>query len=292
MIITDLEKLDRNKTVQFKQIYADNLIRMKKYDEAYTMIGPSLDKYAMPVTGLTEDYTPPRVAGKVQKTVKGTRKIMEGELDLEEGTLKQKSVFWHSYNVRVGSQPVEMHLLNPTALLQYLFLIAQSNVANGYEEVGKTSAIEFVLFSEEDEAALKVEGRKTLKQAYALSDKLDNETKMHILAVHGILVDASSTNTIENKIDEIIERNPAEFLAHCEDDILIYKSLVTMCLDKGILVMKEGAIFHKEVNVGYSKDNAASIVSKDGTLQAILKAKLSGDMDLIRGAISAANTKK
>lgn len=292
MIITDLEKLNRTKTVHFKVIHSDALIRLKKYDEAYTSIGPSIDKHGLPVTGLTEDYTPPRVAGQIQKTIPGTRRLVEKELDLEEGTLKQKSSFWDSYNVRVSSTPISLELLNPSDLLQYLFLLAQSNVADGYGEIDKHSQMEFVLFSEEDEAATKVEGRKALKTAYALSEKLDAETKIHILAVHGILVDASSINTIENKIDEIIERNPTEFLSLCEDDILVYKSLVTMCLDKGILTMQEGSIFHQEVPVGYSKDNAAEIISRDTTLQAILKAKLSGDMDIIRKALTAAKTKK
>lgn len=292
MIITSItENFNRDRTVQFKQIHSDPLIRMKKYDEAYTLIGPSLDHRGNPVTGLTEDFTPSRVGGKVQKKVVGTRTIMERELDMEEGSLKQKSPFWSNYQVRIGSSTIKMDLRDPSDLLQYLFLMAQSNVADGFGEMEKSSKIEFVMFSEEDEAKAKVLGRRTLKDAYRLSDKLDAETKVHILAVHGHIVDASSINTIENKIDEIIENNPAEFIAQCEDDILIYKSLVTMCLDKGILLMKEGAVFHNEVNVGFSKDNAAAIVAKNQTLQAVLKAKLSGNMDLIKEAILESQNK-
>jgi hypothetical protein len=89
-MITTLEGLNLNRTINLKQIYSDPLIKLKKYVDAYTSIGPSLDKNGFPTTGLTEDTKEVVTGNKIPKTIKGTRKEMEGLLDLPEGTLKQQ----------------------------------------------------------------------------------------------------------------------------------------------------------------------------------------------------------
>jgi len=287
-IIKTLVGFDRNRTVSFKQIYTDPLIQLKKYVDTFTNIGPAIDSHGRPVTGLTEDHTPPPVNGKIQKMVRGTRVEMEQELDLAEGTLKQNSVYWLAYKVRIGKDTIKYDLTHPEDLLDFLFLSAQTIVANGLSEVGTNSKIEYVIYSEEQEAADKVIQRRTLKKAYVLADSLDIETKVNLLAIHGFIVDASNTNTIENKIDEIVEADPGKFTREVNDTSLVYAALITKCLDKGILVMDDGAVLHGEVKVGYSKDVAAEALAKDNVLQAVLKAKLSGDMNLIQEALKAA----
>jgi hypothetical protein len=42
---------------------------------------------------------------------------------------------------------------------------------------------------------------------------------------------------------------------------------------------------HGEIPVGYSREDAASKMEKDNQLVAILKAKLSGNLELIQGAL-------
>jgi hypothetical protein len=284
--IETLEGLNRNVIVNLKQVHADPLIKMKKYVDAYTGLGPSLDKNGFPVTGLTEDYTVAVKPGAIPKKVAGTRIALEKELDLPEGTLKVTSPFWHTYFVRIGSDSVELDLRSPHDLQKYLFAIAQSNVADGLLEINSDSGIEFVLFSEEQEAAERVKGRQHLKDAYNLAEKLDLETKMQILALYGEITDSTNVNSITDMIDTVIEDNPEEFLKRANDDFLVYKSLLTHALDKGILIMEDGAIKHNDVIVGHTRDLAAQAIAGDKTLQTILKAKLSGDMDLIKKALT------
>lgn len=280
--VKTLQGLNRNVVVQLKQIHFDPLIQLKKYDGTHTGIGPGLDKNGFPETGLTEDYK----SASSGNPVKGTRKAMEEMLDLAEGTLKQTSDYWHKFFVRVGSDPIELDLSSPHDLLKFLFCKAQTNVADGLSEISDNSKHEFVLYSEEQEAATRVQGRQSLKKAYALSENLDQETKINILAVYGEIADATSPNAITDKIDEYIEEDPDKFLQIAEDENLVMKSLVTKCLDKGVLIMKEGAIYHGEVMVGHDKESAAGALSKDKKLTTIMKAKLSGDMDLIKEALS------
>ena len=283
-MVTTMKDFNRNRVVHLKQIHSDPLIKMKKYADAYTSLGPGIDQNGRPATGLTEDYvTQGPKGGKVSHL--GTRRFMEKELDLEDGVLKSSSKYWIQYNVRVGAEPIRLDLTDSYDLLKYLMVIAQSNVADGYKEVEKNSKVEYVIYSEEQEAAEKVLSRRSLKDAYLVSDKLDLETKINILAVYGYIADATNINTIDSKIDDKIEENPEEFLTLVEDDMLIQRSLITKALDKGILTISEGKIMHGEVAVGYDKDNATAVIAKDLTLQAIIKAKLSGDMDLIKAAL-------
>ena len=285
-MIRTLKDFNRERTVIFKIISADSLIRLKKYDGNHTGLGPGLDGNGHPVTGLTEDWeeTGPK-GGKVHH--KGTRRVMEVFLDLAEGTLKNTSVYWVSYNVRIGAEDEKLNLRDDYDLLKFLFLSAQSIVANSLKEIENNSKAEFVLYSEEMEAAAKVETRTFLKRAYVLSDQLDLETKINLCTVFGHKVDATEINTIENKIMEELESDPEGFLNIAEDDRLIYHSIISRALDAGILELKDGGVVHGDIPLGHDKASSAIMVSKDKKLEAILKAKLSGDMDLIRKALIA-----
>lgn len=286
--LEDLEKLDRNVKVTVKQIYADPLINLKKYSDAFNSIGPSLDKNGFPVTGLTEDISVPGKA-PIDKKVKGTREAMEKMLDLPAGTLKQSSSYWNTYFVKIGNDALELDLMSNHDLLQYLFLCAQSNVAKGVKDIESNANHEYVISSEEQEAAVRVKGRQNLKDAYKLADDLDLETKINILAVYGEIADATNPNSIIDRIDDKIELDPKKFLDIAKDNNLIYLSLITKALDKGVLIIKDGAVLHNEIMLGHSKESAAEAVAKDNKLETIIKAKMSGDMDIIKKALSKQN---
>lgn len=290
-LVKSLDGINRNVIVKLKQIHADPLIQMKKYADTYTGVGPSLDSNGFPVTGLTEDYEE-TVSGGKTKTIVGTRRLMEQELDLPEGTLKQTSNYWTKFFVRVGADPIDMDLRSPHDMLKWLFCKAQTIVADGLSAIGKDSRVEYVLYSEEQEAATRVAGRRNLKAAYNLAEKLDLETKINILAVYGEIADATSPNAIIDKIDEKIENDPEMFLKIAEDGNLVAKSLLTKALDKAIFTKKDGAIYHEDVVVGHTEDLAVEAILKDKTLNAIIKAKLTGDMDLIKQALSSPKDKK
>lgn len=283
-MIQTLKDFNRNRVVTLKIIYSDPLIKLKKYTDTFTSLGAGIDKNGLPVTGLTENK---RVIGPKggSTIIKGTREYIEEEMNLTEGTLRNTSAYWINYNIRVGSDDIKLDLTDVRDLLKFLFASAQSNVANSIKEIESNSKAEFVLFSKEQEAESKVKARSALKEAYALADKLDLETKMNLLNVYGFIVDASEINTIENKINEQAELDPEKFLKLASDENLISRSLITKALDKGVLSIKDGAIYHGEVVVGYDKDVAAKALSRDLQLTAIIKAKLSGDMDLIQAAL-------
>lgn len=285
--IKTLKGLNRNVKMYLKQIYPDPLIGLKKYADTTTSIGPGLDKNGFPVTGLTEDFV------ENGKTIEGTRKAMEKLLDLAPGTLKHTNVdYWAKFFVRVSSDRVELDLSDSMDLLKYLFVSAQSIVALGQKQITTNSRFEYVLYSEEQEAQIRVENRKVLKTAYRLSDDLDLETKINILSVYGEIADATQPNSIIDAIDEKIEENPEKFLAIAQDQNLVFKSVVTKALDRGVFSLKDGAVYHKDVLVGYTQDEAANAISKDKRLEAVIRAEISGDMELIQEVMSKAKAKK
>lgn len=290
--ITTFENFDRARTVKIKIASTDPLIKLKKYSGCVTGIGPGLDKNGFPVTGLTEDYQPARVDGKVQKKIPGTRVILERELDLEEGTLKQNSVYWHGFTVPMDAEDLVLDLRDGHDLLKYLFCVAQSNVADGLKNIQQSSQIEFVIYSTIEEAQQRNRGRKNLKDAYNLADKLDVETKVNIMSVYGEVVDATAPSIVEDKIDEKIEQDPAKFLKIANDGNLIMKSLVSKALDKAVFIMRDGGVFHGEVSVGYDKASAAIALGENPQLEAIVRAKLNGDLELIQKALNYAKVKE
>jgi hypothetical protein len=289
--ITTLEGFNRDAVVNFKQIYSDPLIKLKKYDEAYTLLGASLDKNGFPATGLTEDYKEPTIGSKMPKKVQGTRRALEILLDLTEGTLKNNSSYWNTFQLRIGSEALTWNLRDNMDLLKYLFALGQSIVCDGLVNIAQDSKVEYVIFSEDQEAAGRVTGRKSLKKAYNLAEELDIETKVNILATYGILVDASNVNSIIDKIDEQIETDAEEFLIRANDGFLVTRSLVSKALDAAVLTMEDGAIYHGEVILGYDRQSAAENLAKNEVLQKIIKAKMSGDMAILKEAMKTENGK-
>lgn len=277
-MIQTFKNFNRNKVVTIKQIYSDNLINLKKYSGTFTLLGPSIGPNGLPVTGLTENF----VDANGQE-VEGTRRALEKELDMEEGSLKAGKAFWVAHRLRVGSDPVPLNLQEPLDMLNYLMACAQSNVAIGAKERDNMSGAEYVITSDEEEASEKVVGRKSLKEAYFLSESLDLETKINILAVKGIIADATQVNVIDDKIDNLAEADPDGFIKLVKDGNLVLRALVSKALDKAILTIdNQGHIVHGEIVVGYDKESAAEAFAKDNKLVSIVRAKLSGDMDILK----------
>jgi hypothetical protein len=280
-LVQTLTGFNRNQVVFLKQIAADPLLQLKKFDGTHTGVGASIDQNGLPVTGLTEDREIPSKSGKSTITVPGTRRVLEKELSLPEGMLKQQSDYWSSYFVKVGAEDVKLDLTNPYDLQKYLFCKAQTNVADGMKEVGDRSGLEFVMYSKKQEATDKIEKRSYIKKAYALAGQLDQATMIDILSVYGEQVDSTEPNVIIARIDDRIEENPKGFLEIAEGGFLVQHSLIAKCLDAGALLKKDGAIMHGEVPLGLTPDLAAEALAKNEKLQILLKAKVSGNAELI-----------
>lgn len=278
--IKSLKEVDRTKKVSLKIIHTDPLIKLKKFAGAYTTISPGLDSNGNPATGLTEDFK----TGNAM--TKGTRKAMEELLQMPEGELKNTSTYWDTFGIRIDSEKIDFDLSDDTDLLKWLFVKAQSIVANGYKELESNAKAEFLLFSEEQEAAIKVKSRRTLKEAFRISDSLDEESRRTILDVYGVDTSASSISVIENKLDEKIEEDPDKFIEISKDNDLELRSLFAKLTSAGIITTKEGNYVHNEVPLGYDKETSIQALKKNNNLQIILKAKLSGDMDLIRESLT------
>lgn len=283
-VTVDIHSINRNREVKIKLIKADPLTKIKKYEDSYDKLKPGLNSSGLPDTGLTDTGWKTNKRGN-QEEVEGSRQILEKELGLNPGALGPRSEFWDSFSIDIGAEDLVLNLNDPTHLLNYIVAMRQSIVAKGLKEIGQNSKAEYVLYSSEEEAATRVSARRLLKKAYMLADKLDIATKVDILNVYGIIVSASDINTIEDKIDEKIEEDPSTFLAIVDDDFLKFKALVTKCLDKGILHIENGSVYHKDMLIGFDNKAAASSIAKNNKLEAILKAKLTGDMDLITAAL-------
>ena len=289
--IASLDDLNRDHIVLVKQIASDPLIKLKKYDGATSNIGASIDRNGRAVTGLTEDRKTEAQPGKPLRTIRGTRPALESLLGLPEGTLKVSAPYWNTYSVKIGADVLRLDLADDMDLLKFLFLKAQSNVAKGVNDIGRSPDIEFVMYSEEQEAVQRNKTRSTLKEAYIASSKLDLQTQIDILAVYGTIASGTKASIVQDKLDEAIEADPKKFLSILEDSNLEVRALLKKALDRGVLTAENGAINHGEVSVGYDLDNATINTAKNLKLQAIIRAKLTGDMDLISEALGSPESK-
>jgi len=278
---TTIKEIDRSVTYKLKLIYADPLIKLKKYDGASDGIGAGLDKNGLPATGLCEPFQDAQGNKHM-----GTRMEMERLLSMAEGSLKQRSVFWLRYFVDVHADDITLDLSDPHDLLKFLFVSAQSIVAKGKKDAETNAKAEYILYSEEDEAKSRIKKRSAKKEAYRLSEELDPETMVNILAVYGEIADATAVNTVIDMIDQKIEENAAKFLSIAKDGTLVTQALIRKALDKGVLTVQNGgAIHHGDVVVGFDQKSAAESLQKNSKLVTIIKAKLSGDMDAIKEAL-------
>lgn len=141
---------------------------------------------------------------------KETQTRLEEELGYEPGKLSSTSSFWDTFAVKVGRDGITLDTKIPEDELKYLFLKNHKRVADGLNKI--TASTDYVLINKDSEAEESNKRNKVKREAYKAMDKMSLEDMRKCLRVFGIKSDTISNELVENKVSDIIENQPQDFI--------------------------------------------------------------------------------
>lgn len=165
-----------------------------KWPKCYNGVGSYLTRSGSVYTGLDEE----------------TRIRLEKELGYGEGTLLNTSPFWEMFYVKIPRDGIVLDTKRPEDELKYLFLKNHKQVANGLNKI--TASTDYVLINKDSEAEESNKRNKVKREAYKAMDKMSLEDMRKCLRVFGIKSDTISNELVENKVSDIIENQPQDFI--------------------------------------------------------------------------------
>jgi hypothetical protein len=175
-----------------------------RFKNCFDWIGTYYTRAGNLHTGLVEEdkslkLEPGTTAGRLEKI-----------LQMEPGTLLPYSNFWKTFYVRTDSKDIVLNTEIPDDEVKYLFLKSHKDVADGFSDMSKPKA-DYVLINKEIEALESNKNGQLRRKAAIEFNKLSLTDMRKLLRLYGHRSDNLSSELVENRLYEMVERDPKKF---------------------------------------------------------------------------------
>lgn len=134
---------------------------------------------------------------------------LEKKLGKQPGELGPESIFWDTFAIRIGKNELSINTETPMGELQYFFLKGHKNVADSVNHI--TPSTDYVIIDKDLEATENNRVNKIKRNAYKEMDKMSLDDMRKCLRLLGYKSDSMSSEVIEEKIAECIEKDVTKF---------------------------------------------------------------------------------
>lgn len=224
-----LRPLDRNKWMG-----------ISRYKNCYVYLSPYLTRTGSIYTGLS---------------VENAKRLGEA-LNLD---LSPLSNYWSTYFIKVGNKEIYIDPANPKGELDYLFLKNHKRVAQSIDKI--LPSHDFVLVNEDEEAQVTNKYNKIKRQAFKEFDKLSANDRRKALRLYGFNTLSSSDEVIENKLNELVEKDPQKFIElwvenkNRDTEFIIKEAIVYKIINRNKNIYKYG-----EDIIGHSLEDTVAFL--------------------------------
>jgi len=163
----------------------------------------------------------------------------EDRLGMEKGTLAKSSSYWRTFKVKIPSGGLTLNTDNPKDALTHKVLQADPTVIQSVAELKKNAHAEYMMITESGEAKVKNVARNIIAQAYAKFVKLTQAETIDALYMFGKNPSDIDFEVAQNRLGEIVEADPANFLAVVGDKLFKDKVFFMKLIREGV-VKKHG----------------------------------------------------
>lgn len=223
---------------------------VRNYKNCFNWIGPYFTRSGNLYTGLTEEDN------ELKLTPGTTADRLEKALQREPKSLAPYSEFWKTYTIRFDNKDLIINTSNPEDELKYIFLKHHKNVANGYSDRTKPKA-DYILINKEQEASEANKSGQLRRKAMKEFDKLSLTDMRKLLRLYGHRSDNLSSELIEAKLFEIVERDPQKFFDKWVDNKRRETEfLITDAIAKGIIKKNKSEYKYGVDTIGMNMDDA------------------------------------
>ncbi len=216
----------------------DPWANVTKYKSCFDYIGPLLTRSGNVHTGLTDEEA----------------ERLEEALSFPKGQLAPYSSYWKTFAVKISNNELLLDVSRPWDELQYLFLKNHKKVANGLSDM--KPGTDYVLINRDSEAkeANKIAKRK--RDAVREFDKLSLEDMRKALRIYGFKADTMSNELIENKLFEIVEKDPESFFSKwVNNKTKATEYLIQAAIAKNIMRKSRNVYYYGTEIIGNSLDD-------------------------------------
>jgi hypothetical protein len=227
------------------------------------------------------------------------KEFLEQAMGLEPNALsiyKKKDNFWDDSNP-VGIGRVTLHkqdnyldLSNPEDYIKYKILLANKDqIASSLQELEDRpkATYQFVIISENAEAASNLSKMDTTKRCYIEYGKIENDADTLRTVIELIegrpISNKVKLDYLQGKVNEYIQKDPRRFLSTIKDELLPAKVLIKKSVEAGLIGKKNDTYYLRqdgsplcEMNEESTLNNAARYISsvKRQELKYMLEAKV------------------
>ena len=215
-----------------------------KYKNCYDYIGTYWTRSGNRYTGITEEDA----------------RRLEKEMGYEEGHLAPTSPFWKTYSIKIGAKDVYLHTEKPEDELAYLFLKNHKRVALGLSNIKPQN--DYVLVNSEAEAEAKNKINRVKREAITEFNKMSLEEMRKCLRIYGNRADNISNELVENKLFELIEKDPNKFfLIWVNNKNKETQYILDTAISKNIIRKSKNIYYYGTDVIGRSNDDAISFLN-------------------------------
>ena len=217
---------------------------ISKYKNCYDYIGPYFTRAGNIYTGLSEEDA----------------RRLEKAMGYEEGHVAPTSSFWKTCSVRLGARPHFLHTERPEDELAYLFLKSHKRVALGLTNLRPQH--DYVLVNTEAEAEVANRLNKVKREAFAEFNKMSLEDMRKCLRIYGHKSDNISSELVESKLFELIEKDPNKFfLLWVNNKNKDTQFILESAISKNIIRKSKNLYYYGTDVIGRSQDDAISFLN-------------------------------
>jgi hypothetical protein len=230
--------------VVLKHKKKDSWAGVIKYKGCFDYISPVLTRSGNKHTGLTEED-----AIRLEKA-----------LGLEKDTLAPFSKYWSTFAIKISAKETYLDTSRPWDELQYLFLRNHKRVANGVNDLKPMT--EYIIINKDSEAQESNKINKRKREAIKEFDKLSLDDMRKCLRLLGYKSDTMSSELVESKLFELVERDPEVFFSKWVDN----KSkdtevIIQTALAKNIMRKNKNAYYYGTEIIGTSLEDTVAYLN-------------------------------
>jgi hypothetical protein len=175
-----------------------------RYKNCFDWVGPYYSRSGNLYSGLTEEDI------DLKLPVGTTAARLEQSLQKGIGSLSPYSDYWKTFHIRFDNKDLVLDTDIPDDELKYIFLKHHKSVANGFSDKTKPMA-DYIIINKENEAQEANKHGQLRRKAMKEFDKLSLTDMRKLLRLYGHRSDNISSELVENKLFEIIEKDPKKF---------------------------------------------------------------------------------
>ena len=198
------------------------------------------------------DFTGTIITGLTKEDAKRLGEVLQKDLS-------PASKFWSEYRVIMTDKDKILNLDNPEHELAYLFLQADSRVANSQEELDKGlyPYANYVIYDEVRAAVEKNREYTAKRKATIEFNKLTIDQMIDILKLYPGYTNLTSVkpDVVESKLFEQLEKDPNKFISLVGDKKLDMKVFLKDLVSSKILRKNRTAFYYGEDCLGHDEES-------------------------------------